>query len=163
MTKQERELIESSINPFTTDLTIPVRIYSKIKRVVDTQDIVEGIVTAIPDTITSKVLVEEEDYTKVFNRSGFRLHIMALSKQAKAVLFWFIYEVDLNLDYMWFNKTRYKSECGGSWTDINTGIAELIQAGIIQTTLVRDVYWINPRIFFQGNRLKKYYDKLVER
>lgn len=45
MNKQDKELLEKSVNPFTTDLTIPVRVFKTIRKIVDVQDIQEGIIT----------------------------------------------------------------------------------------------------------------------
>ena len=163
MNKQEKELLEKSVNPFTTDLTIPVRVFKTIKKIVDVQDIQEGIITTVPDQLVSKVLVEDAEYTRVYVRQGYRLHVMALPKEAKSVYLWLMYEIDTNLDYVFLNRRRYKEECGGTWTDLANGILQLTQSGIINNTPIKDVYWINPRFFFQGNRLKKYQDKLQER
>ena len=62
MNKQDKELLEKSVNPFTTDLTIPVRVFKTIRKIVDVQDIQEGIITTVPDQLVSKVLIEDAEY-----------------------------------------------------------------------------------------------------
>ena len=35
-------------------------------------------------------------------------------------------------------------------------IEELVNNLVLAPSLVKNVYWINPRLFFSGNRMKKY-------
>ncbi len=36
------------------------------------------------------------------------------------------------------------------------GIDELVRYGFVVNTVLKSVYWINPAVFFCGNRLNKY-------
>ncbi len=165
MKKIEKEHLKQMVNPFTTDLTIPVRVFRSNKKVLDINniDLTNGYISRKPDTISSEVLVDDTPFSRVFTPSGYRLHIMALPKYSKSVFLWLIYEIEDNQDWIWINRRRYKSECGGTWTDLQNGINGLIDAGIITGTSIKDCYWFNPRFFFKGNRIKFYPEKIVER
>ena len=53
-------------------------------------------------------------------------------------------------------------ECNVSINTTEEAIKELIKASIIIPTVVKGVYWINPRFFFKGSRIEKYKDYLTE-
>lgn len=163
MNKIEKQQLESAYNPFKADLQIPARNLSIQRKVVETKDIQDGIIVRQPDTLTTSVIVEDMPYTRVYNPAGYRLHINSLSPNAKSVYLWFVYELESNYEWLYLNKRRYKLECGGTWNDLQSGLIELSHAGIINPSIVKDVYWINPRFFFNGNRLNKYPDCIVER
>ena len=101
--------------------------------------------------------MEKENVTKVYTKPEYRQLISQLSPKAKSLFLWLIYEADSGKDYIWVNKQRYMKE--NDITSINTyktAIEELVTSLILATSLVKDVYWLNPRLFFSGNRVNKY-------
>lgn len=107
--------------------------------------------------VHSNYELEKEDITKVYTNPLYRKLISTLSSRAKSLFLWILYELDSGKDYLWINKHRYMEENGLS--SINTykeSIADLTVPNIICPTIYPDVYWINPRYFFSGNRMNKY-------
>lgn len=106
--------------------------------------------------------LEKESITKVYTKMEHRLFMSRLSVGAKSLFLWLIYEVDSGEDYLWINKVRYMSETGiRSVNTYKTAVDELSRNLFIYPSLVRDVYWINPRLFFCGSRVKKYKGHVV--
>lgn len=102
--------------------------------------------------------IEYDTSTKVYNNSEHRLFVSGLSPASKSLFLWLIYEIDANIDYIWINKNRYLIE--NTIKSINTyktAINELVRYCVIYPMAdKKDVYWINPRLLFNGNRIKKY-------
>lgn len=106
--------------------------------------------------------VEAEEYCKVFTKVAYRKHVMSLSSKAKELFLWLIYEVDTAKEYACINSDRYKAEAGVSDNTYRAALKELIKAVVIAPTVIQTVYWINPRLFFNGSRVNKYPDNLVK-
>lgn len=107
---------------------------------------------------------ESDTSCRVYNSSERRLKMSKLSSSAKGLLLWIIYEAENNKDYLWVNRKRYQEENGiASPTTFRSAINELIGEAFICRTKVGAVYWINPALFFNGNRVKTFSDKVVER
>lgn len=107
--------------------------------------------------------LEREKAVKVYTKSEHRLFVSKLSPGAKSLFLWLIYEVEAGKDYLWINKQRYMEE--NSIASINTyktAVDELSRYLFIYPSLVKDVYWINPRLFFCGNRVAKYKNHIVQ-
>ena len=122
-----------------------------------------GVIVNKPSTLSSTVLLEDTPFTKVFTKAGLRLHINALTPNAKSVYLWIMYELDPNVDYLEINKKRYVQECNSNYKLLSDGLKELIDAAIIIATTVNDTYWINPLLLFKGDRLKKYPEHITTR
>ena len=86
---------------------------------------------------------------------------MALSSRARDLFLWITYELDSGKDFLWINKVRYMKECTVSLNTYKESILDLTTAGVITPTVYHDTYWINPLFFFNGDRIKKYQDKLT--
>lgn len=103
--------------------------------------------------------MEKESITKVYTLPLYRKLVSTLSPRAKSLFLWLLYEIESGKDYIWINKYRYMEE--NDISSINTykeSIVDLIVPNIICATIYPDVYWINPRYFFNGNRMNKYQD-----
>ena len=140
-------MVLSSIE--TTSVTVT-------NKMVNVNDIREGIITSLPSQITSTLMLDKEEYCKVFTRSGFRLHVTAMSPNAKSLYMWLMYELDYSVDFIEINKKRYVSESKLNYKQYQLAIKELIDFCVISPTSVNDVYWTNSLFFFKGDRLKKY-------
>lgn len=113
--------------------------------------------------VRNEVDVEQEHYTKLFHMSEMRKFVGGLKPSSKSLFLWLLYEVDCGKDYLWINKDRYMLE--NNVSSINTykgAIKELSRYLFICPTSFKDVYFINPAIFFNGSRVNKYSDKVVE-
>lgn len=95
--------------------------------------------------------------TKIFKTPLHRRLIGLLSDNAKCLLYWIFFEIQANQDFVLINKTRYLKE--NNIKSLNTyknAINELHAELVICPSPVKDVYFINPRLFFCGNRVKNY-------
>jgi hypothetical protein len=159
---KEFEVADLGKNPFTQEnFAIHVRTITTKKRIYESDVYDEEIKqSATVVEIKTNHHVEAETYTKVFTRSAYRLHIMALSSRAKDLYLWLIYEVENGDDHLVLNKKRYMEEASVSTTTLKGAIQDLHRMLILSPTVVENVYWINPLFFFKGSRIEKYKDKL---
>jgi hypothetical protein len=149
------------LNPIVTGNDFQIR-FRELKHSKSYIDVEEATGKVISTADTSEIYsVEVEKFTKVFNRSAYRVHIMSLPSRARDLCFWLIYEAEAGKDYVWINKNRYMEECDISLNTFKAAVSDLIKAIVIVPTAVPQVYWINPLFFFNGNRLEKFKDKLV--
>ena len=163
MKTSDKTKLDSLQNPFLSSILFTTREITVNNQMVNVNDINEGVIVTKPSTLKSSYLLDDEPYTKVFTRAGMRLHIMALSPNAKSVFLWITYEIDPNTDYLEINRKRYVSETSSNYAMLSDGLKELIDASIIVATTVNNVYWINPLLMFKGDRLKKYPQNIVVR
>lgn len=148
--KKSKTIDESLLgeNPFINGLLIPV-------------NRIRGKNYSLSDDVLIKELIELEatPYTKLFVSSERRKIINHLSSSAQRLLLWVMFELDEGKDWLYLNKTRYLKEQDLSYNTYTKARDELIRYCIIYPTVVKDVFWINPDFFFQGNRIKKYKNK----
>lgn len=100
--------------------------------------------------------------TKIFKTPLHRRLIGLLSDNAKCLLYWIFFEIQPNEDFVLINKTRYLKE--NNIKSLNTykkAINELHAELVICPSPVKDVYFINPRLFFCGNRVKTYPNAVI--
>jgi hypothetical protein len=136
-------------NPFVNSLSIPV---NKIK----------GKNYVMDDDVLVKEIIELEAtrFTKIFVSSERRKIVNDLSSCSQRLFLWLIFEIDEGCDWVYINKDRYLKEQNLSYNTYTKARDELIRYGFISPTVIKDVFWINPDMFFQGNRIKKYRDKI---
>ena len=102
--------------------------------------------------------------TKVFISHNKRVSISLLKSYTQRLILWLIYELESGKDYIWINKGRYMKE--NHLKDVRVykhAIDDLIRYKYILPvgiSFYKDVYWINPYIFFCGSRVEKYNNKL---
>jgi hypothetical protein len=107
--------------------------------------------------LPKQYLVERDSRINVYTKSEYRLFIMSLPVNSRLLLLWLMYEIEPGKDYLWINKERYMQE--SNLTSINTyksAVLELVNNCVLALSPIKDVYWINPRLFFNGNRANKY-------
>lgn len=124
-------------NPFveSPDFALNVRSFLNKEQYVNVKDISDGVITALPNTITTKFLIEQEPYVKVYNRKGY-IHL----NPAKVMEQIMVKDI-----------TTYR-KC----------LQDLTIHMFVTPTLCEDVFWINPVFFFNGSRIEKYKHKIVE-
>lgn len=113
--------------------------------------------------VNSEPLLERVPITKLYADSERRRQFCLLSARAKELLSWVMYSVKHDQDYVWINRKRFMQE--NQIKAVNTYKAaenELVVNHFLFHTTKTGVFWINPHYFFQGNRLEKYKDKVVE-
>lgn len=102
--------------------------------------------------------VEEDEATepfcRVFTDDKLRARMGKLTPRGKDLLWWLIYEVEEGKDWVELDKKLYMEECGVSTMNTyRAAVNDLIGGGYINKTVVTDVFWINPALFFNGSRV----------
>jgi hypothetical protein len=149
----------------SSDFHIKYKVILHKKKYVATEEIkVEEDCVLIGNTIEqqSHQKIEADTYSKVYNKSDYRLYISSLPKRAKELYLWIIYELDCNKDYVWINRERYMMENDVSKNTTTEAINDLVKANVLFISTIQSVYWVNPYFFFSGNRLEKYKNYLLK-
>lgn len=100
---------------------------------------------------------ERQPATKLFHAPGIIDVVSNLSDGAMRLFLYVAYSVERGKDYIQINTERYlKKNNILSKRTYTTALNELIRYGFIVQSEFDSVYWINPIIFFCGNRIAKY-------
>ena len=150
----ESQNFDSSLqnNPFTNNLKIVV---NKLEDKTTYQS-TDGIL------LHKEYYFEREPYIKLYNNPIHRKLLANLSGNSIKLLFWLMYRIKRNQDYIKIDKTAYLKE--NNINSINTykaAIKELQINLVICPAIIKDHYFINPCIFFAGNRIKYYPENVV--
>jgi hypothetical protein len=99
-----------------------------------------------------KKKVDKEEFVKVFKDQ--LTIIFELTKTAQKMLTYFIKVLGVNKDFVVFDKEKAKLYSGlSSKASIYAGLSELIQKQVIAKSNLSQIYFINPAILFNGDRL----------
>lgn len=158
-------------NPFEGVLVVKVKEFTSMGSF-DNPELHEGIL------IHSKYLIEDEPCSKVYTQSQLRHLVAALSPAATKLFVFMMYELEKNKPYVWINYSRYVREFkegneliadknNKKKISINTykkALNELDAKLIIKpVTGYKDTYWINPQVFWSGNRITSFPNRVVKR
>lgn len=139
------------VNPFSVPLKIPAVKYTEKNK----SRFEEGLV------LPSDVIYDKDEKTSVFIGRSRRLLISGLSNPAQRLFLWLIQEITTGQDYITVNIQRYMEENGiKSMATYTAGRKDLQKSGIICSTTVPTVFWINPDVFFNGSRVKAFPDNI---
>jgi hypothetical protein len=148
-----RDLPTYENNPFIEPI-LSMKIKNKIVQISSTPNMVvnsSGEYMGDSKMIVTRK-VDKEEFVKVFKDQ--LTIIFELSKTAQRVLTYFIKMLGINEDYVIFDKNKAKLYSGlNSTVSIYTGLTELIQKNVIARSNLTQVYFINPAILFNGDRL----------
>lgn len=96
--------------------------------------------------------VDKEEFVKIFKNQ--LALIFDLTKTAQKVMTYFIKNLGINKDIVIFDIERARIESGlNSKVSIYKGLAELVERRIIARSNLSQVYFINPSVLFNGDRL----------
>lgn len=113
------------------------------------------------DLLPKEVQLERGYIVKVYASAENRDKVAALSTPAKALFLWIAYELEYGQDWVWVNKAKYMKTLGiASGNTYRAAVSDLVKSNIIALTVKRNVFWINPKFFFCGNRAEKYPDHI---
>lgn len=148
------------LNPFTVGLKIPVNILVSDKYW--EKDYVEGNPVVVPADLE----LERTPYCKLYIDAKRRKKVGELSARGKDLLTFIMYEVETGKDYVWINKGLYMKENKvASLTTYKSALKELISNGFLSGTVFASNGWyfINPDLFFNGSRVKKFPNNVVKK
>lgn len=145
--------LDQENNPFVSSLRIEV---SYIQNREVTQEI-DGIVYTVKP-------VEKEGYVCFYADSALDV-FLRLSSTGKDLLVYIMHKLNrlkkTNRDYLELDSVQCMERLGISRATFYRAIQELTNVAIIPRKSRRGTYWINPQIFFKGNRLRAYPDNTV--
>lgn len=140
-------------NPFIANLIIPkknkvVKISTNVLPLVDTNT---GELSEMA-FIGIREKVDKEQFVKIFKNSI--QEMFSLSIQGIRVFGYFLSATQISTDLVVFSYkscmeyTHYKSK-----NSINLGLTELMNNGFIAKSEIPNMYFLNPSIFFNGDRM----------
>ena len=145
--KPKFEYSDIGINPFRGNL----RISSSILEFKDSYQMLEE-----GSLINATKIVDNTPSCRLFTLSNNRLYVSKLTLSGKELFLWIMFSVEPGKEVLWINKDRYMVENSTSINTYKRAIEDLVKNAVIAFTVVKDVYWINPLYFFNGDRLKMY-------
>ena len=114
------------------------------------------------ELIPVEVNMESEAFTKVYTKAEYRIYVANLSDCALRLWVHLVFECDSGEDVIKINTNRYMKENHiKSINTYKTAIKELHRYLFICPSVIKGVYWINPRLFFAGSRVNKYPKNVV--
>lgn len=155
--------------PEFDESTLGISPFSFTFQIEATKVIESGVFVNVYDEETNTTILmprgsirEKIQSTKLYHCPGCKDIIYNLSPGAKSLFIYLVYNIDSSKDHIWLNMPRYMQK--NSIKSINTAktaIQELIRYSIIAMTGTKEVYWINPKIFFSGDRVKKFEKNVI--
>ena len=153
MSKKRRPIIDENKlknNPFRLDLII--RVNNVPRKAYDANG--KQIDTIAP--------LEAQGYTKLFHSADTRNMIINMAPVAIKLFLWIVYNIQRNKDWIWLNSDWFNKKANfSSANSYKKAKDELIDNGIIMPTSIKEVYYVNMRILFFGQRTAKYEDCIV--
>jgi hypothetical protein len=145
-------------NPFIANQIIKARQINRGKTIIIETN--EGINMPIGE-LQDVNIVEEQSYTKLFHDVDFRDRLLQLKENELKLAIHIMYQIIPNEDFIWINIPLFmrKSQIRDRRL-YQLALEGLIRYALLTPTTYKDTYWINPLIFFSGNRLKKYTDNI---
>lgn len=111
---------------------------------------------------TDKFKIEKIPATKVFHTPGVKKKVCELSDKAIRLYAYIINDLTPQKDYIEINPSYYMTlnniKSKGTYYK---ALSDLLKADFIKNCEFENVYWLNPEIFYCGNRLEKYPDSVV--
>lgn len=153
--KKLQEIDESKLllNPFVNNLQIEATKLTETNKFV----LSDGVQVHV------STLIEKRQNVKLFYCTACKDMIYNLSPGAKSLYLFVLYNLESGQDWIQINSQWYMSK--NSIKSINTykeAVKELCRYLFLsQTVDYKDVYWINPMLFFSGNRIAKYPTKVI--
>lgn len=160
--------MSTNSKPEINELTLGISPFSHTFTIETTKVIEHGIYMTVKDEEGNKIVVpresirEKQQSTKLYYCPGCKDIIYNLKPGAKDLWVWILYNLEQGHDYLWINVPRYMQKL--EVKSINTykiAIQGLIRYSIIASSGIKDVYWINPNLFFSGDRISKFEKNVI--
>lgn len=151
------EIDESKLgsNIFVNKLTIDVtKVYNHNKH----KPSKSGVM--LPETH----FIDRTPNTKLFHAQGIKDSVYGLDNPSKSLLLFILLNLQSGKDYIRINRQHFMNKHGiKSENTYRAALKDLCLKEFIYPTIPypKEVFWINPSLFFCGNRTTKYPDNLV--
>ena len=147
--------VDIGVNPFLDYL----RVYAvnlKVRKELFDKD--GGVVVNLEDSavVSSNRTYETAHYFKGFNMVENRLVVMGLPSRSKELLWYICFMLRAGKDYVVLNKVKYMEEAGVGEKTFRRAVRDLVTATVMAESKKKMVFFINPKFFFNGNRIKKF-------
>lgn len=109
---------------------------------------------------THNYLIDLDSSCKVFQNDMVRELVVQLDGSALRLMLFIVYKITRNTDRIRINYHRYTKYASISTKTYYTALNKLIERGVLGKHKP-NVYWVNPLVIFNGDRLKKYPAKVV--
>jgi hypothetical protein len=107
-------------------------------------------------------IVEKNKPLSVWTNAGSMKAILQLSSSAKDMIFYIMNCLGDSTDIIEIEYEKYKLKTGLdlSLRTFQRAVADLDKKVITDRKARKNTYWINPRVFYRGNRIKDYVDNV---
>lgn len=144
LNKEGFKEIDLGVNPFLSNFTILVNSLTMKGQYRKDGD----------DLLPTEVDFDRQQSTRLYISPNYRKIAMGLSGNELRLFVWIAYEANQGKDYLWINVNRFLEESGLSLNTYKSAIVKLARYGYVNKTVFnKDVFWINPNVFFNGNRV----------
>jgi len=152
------------VNPFIHTNKIDVFLHNKTKTVLNIEQLLNGeTIIYKPEIMNIKTpyIVDTGKKCSVFTDTELNSIYINLSEISFKLLFYIFRILQNNEDIVKINTKKFMELSGiKSRSTIYKGIDELCRYGFISPFPKQGYYWINPFMFFKGNRTEKYKSNL---
>ncbi len=113
--------------------------------------------------LPQRKLVDSEEHVKYYKRH--KKDFINLPLNSKGLLWWIIGETESGRDHVVINMKRCLADNKISLSTYKRAVKGLEKAEILRNARFysEEFFWLNPKYFFNGSRLKKYKKKTDER
>lgn len=154
--------------PEVNELTLGISPFSHTFIIEATKVIESGQYMTIKDedgnsvTVPRESIRERQQTTKLYHCPGCKDIIYNLSPGSMKLWIYIIYNLEQGKDWIWINIARCRQKLDmKSINTYKTAIKELIRYSLIAGSAIDDVYWINPNLYFSGDRISKFEKNVI--
>lgn len=151
-------------NPFAYSMEIPViKVYSdKLFEKIPVPDLATGETEHV--YLPSGYYAEQQQSVKIYYCTKCKNLIASMSDKAQRLYLHVLYHLEKKVDYFQLNKEDYMRKNNiKSNTTFLAAVEELVTFGVIGLTGYKSVFWVNPILFFPGDRVSRYPEQIVNK
>ncbi|WP_138432398.1 hypothetical protein [Winogradskyella algicola] len=113
-------------------------------------------------SFSNSYIVDRDYSTKLYRSRDTEDIIFALSNSGQKLFLYLLLHIQRKSDSIQLIPSKIEKKTGMKETSFNKARSELKKKGIIKKKTGRDrMYWVNPHIFFNGNRPKFYSNHIL--
>ena len=139
----------NKVNPFLSHLSVTVKKSEKTRRTV--KSFQENCAT-IEEESTVYTYVELDEFTKLYHTKQFMGLINSFNPYGLRIFVYILFNLERDKDWIYLKQSDLMKSFEASEVSIVNGMKNLMDIGIIAKRSTRSEYWINPQLFFNGDR-----------